>query len=287
MSNSLEIPEIANDDRLAGKTAIVTGGGSDGPLAGSGAAISILFATKGASIVIADYDVPRGQNTAGIIEERGGRAIVVETDVTDPAACHNVAAQALAEFGSLDILVNNAAIAPDEKQHNDELWKRVLDLDLRASKLMADAVVPQMTKQGSGAIVNIASHAGLRAGGGIAYTAAKAGLIGLTKALAYEYGRAGIRANAVAPGHVHTPMGIGYTGWSDQINHARRLRAEAGLLGTEGTGWDVAYAALFLASEEARWITAVTIPVDAGTVEVMPLVMYPVMAAVGASEPAS
>jgi NAD(P)-dependent dehydrogenase (short-subunit alcohol dehydrogenase family) len=140
-----------------------------------------------------------------------------------------------------------------------------------------------MTAAKSGAIVNIASHAGLRAGGGIAYTAAKAGLIGLTKALAYEYGRAGIRANAVAPGHVHTPMGIGYTGWSEEINHARRLRAEAGLLGTEGTGWDVAYAALFLASEEARWITAVTIPVDAGTVEVMPLVMFPVMAAAGAS----
>jgi NAD(P)-dependent dehydrogenase (short-subunit alcohol dehydrogenase family) len=278
VSETLEVPEIAEDHRLAGRTAIVTGGGSHGPLAGSGAAISVLFAAKGANIVIADRDPERGLTTADVVTARGGKAIVVETDVTDPAACHHVAERAVAEFGSLDILVNNAAIAPNEKNHNDELWKAVLDLDLRSAKLMADAVVPQMTKQGSGAIVNIASHAGLRAGGGIAYTAAKAGLIGLTKALAYEYGRAGIRANAVAPGHVHTPMGIGYTGWSDEINHARRLRAEAGLLGTEGTGWDVAYAALFLASEEARWITAVTIPVDAGTIEVMPLVMFPVMA---------
>jgi len=283
VTETLEIPEIAKDNRLLGKTAIVTGGGSDGPLAGSGAAISILFAAKGANIVIADRDTARGKNTAGIVERRGGRAIVVETDVTEPEACHAVAAAAMTEFGRLDILVNNAAIAPNEKEHNDELWKEVLDLDLRSAKLMSDAVVPHMTAARSGAIVNIASHAGLRAGGGIAYTAAKAGLIGLTKALAYEYGRAGIRANAVAPGHVHTPMGIGYTGWSEDINHARRLRAEAGLLGTEGTGWDVAYAALFLASEEARWITAVTIPVDAGTVEVMPLVMFPVMAAAEAS----
>jgi NAD(P)-dependent dehydrogenase (short-subunit alcohol dehydrogenase family) len=285
MAETLEIPEIAEDDRLHGRTALVTGGGSDGPLAGSGAAISILFAAKGANIVIADLDVARGRNTADIVERRGGRAIVVETDVTDPASCHAVATEAMSEFGRLDILVNNAAIAPNEKEHNDELWKKVLDLDLRSAKLMSDAVVPHMTAAGSGAIVNIASHAGLRAGGGIAYTAAKAGLIGLTKALAYEYGRAGIRANAVAPGHVHTPMGIGYTGWSEEINHARRLRAAAGLLGTEGTGWDVAYAALFLASEEARWITAVTIPVDAGTIEVMPLVMFPVMAAGTVSQP--
>jgi NAD(P)-dependent dehydrogenase (short-subunit alcohol dehydrogenase family) len=277
VSETLEIPEMKTDDRLAGKTAIVTGGGSHGALAGSGAAISILFAAKGANIVIADRDTVRGQNTADIVTERGGRAIVVETDVTDPAACHNAADKAVAQFGRLDILVNNAAIAPSEKDHNDELWKTILDLDLRSAKLMSDAVVPHMSAQKSGAIVNIASHAGLRAGGGIAYTAAKAGLIGLTKALAYEYGRAGIRANAVAPGHVHTPMGIGYTGWGPDLNHARRLRAEAGLLGTEGTGWDVAYAALYLASDEARWITAVTIPVDAGTIEVMPIVMYPFM----------
>jgi NAD(P)-dependent dehydrogenase (short-subunit alcohol dehydrogenase family) len=285
MSETLEIPEIGMDERLAGKTAIVTGGGSAGALAGSGAAISILFAAKGANVVIADLDTARGKNTADLIESRGGRAVVVETDVTDPSSALNVADRTVEEFGSLDILVNNAAIAPNEKDHNDELWQRVLDIDLRSAKLMADGAVPHMTRQGGGAIVNIASHAGLRAGGGIAYTAAKAGLIGLTKALAYEYGRAGIRANAVAPGHVHTPMGIGYTGWAEEINHARRLRAEAGLLGTEGTGWDVAYAALFLASEEARWITAVTIPVDAGTIEVMPLVMFPIMAAATDSGP--
>jgi NAD(P)-dependent dehydrogenase (short-subunit alcohol dehydrogenase family) len=152
---------------------------------------------------------------------------------------------------------------------------------------MSDAVIPLMREGGGGSIVNISSHAGLRAGGGIAYTAAKSGLIGLTKALAYEYGRAGIRVNSVAPGHVHTPMGIGYTGWDTELTGARRLRAHAGLLGTEGTAWDVAYASLFLASDEARWITAVTIPVDAGTIEVMPIVMYPHMAKAAEGPPSA
>jgi NAD(P)-dependent dehydrogenase (short-subunit alcohol dehydrogenase family) len=276
----LEVPEIAPDRRLAGKTALVTGGGSSGSLAGSGVAISVLFAAKGAAVVVVDRDERRAQNTQQTIEERRGSAAVFTADITDPDACASAAEFAATRFGGLDILVNNAAIAPAEKgrETSDTLWQEVLNLDLRAAKLMSDAVIPHLRERGGGSIVNISSASGFRAGGGIAYTAAKHGLIGLTKALAYEYGRVGIRVNSVAPGHVHTPMGIGYAGWDTELTGARRLRAHAGLLGTEGTGWDVAYAALFLASDEASWITAVTVPVDAGTIEVMPIVMYPHMA---------
>jgi NAD(P)-dependent dehydrogenase (short-subunit alcohol dehydrogenase family) len=273
-NKSLAIPEIAADERLRGKVAVVTGGGSAGELAGSGAAISVLFAAKGAQVVIVDRDEERGRNTAGLIASRGGEAEVIPADITKAGDCETACAGAVDRFGRLDILVNNAAIAPAEQEPTNELWDEVFELNLKAAKLMSDAAIPRIVAGGGGAIVNIASLAGLVAGGGLAYTAAKTGLIGLTRALAYEHGREGVRVNAVAPGHVLTPMGIGFSGWSDDLNGARRLRASAGLLNTEGTGWDVAYAALFLAGEESRWITATTIPVDAGTSEVMPIVMH-------------
>lgn len=270
----VHVPAISADRRLAGKVAIVTGGGSQGELAGTGVAIAVLFAAKGAHVVIVDRDESRARNTERLIDREGGVAIVHVCDITQPAACEEAAAAAVSGFGRLDILVNNAAILPA-----DERWSDVLELNLHAAKLMIDAVVPQMAKQGGGSIVNIASHAGLRAGVQAPYTAAKGGLIALTKTMAYEHGRAGIRINNIAPGHIHTPMASGFTGYDDELNGARRLRAAAGLLNTEGTAWDVAYASLFLTSDEARWITAATLPVDAGTTEVMPLVMYPQLAA--------
>jgi NAD(P)-dependent dehydrogenase (short-subunit alcohol dehydrogenase family) len=120
--------------------------------------------------------------------------------------------------------------------------------------------------------VMISSVAALQAGGGMAYSAAKAGLIGLANAMAFEYGRQGIRVNCIAPGHLALPMGLGYTGWGDGVN-LRAMRAHASLLGTEGDGWDVATTALFLASDDAKYVTAVTIPVDGGSSTVMPIVM--------------
>ena len=139
---------------------------------------------------------------------------------------------------------------------------------------MSDAVLPQMKSQGSGAIVHISSIAGLVAGGGIAYSASKGGMIAMTKVQAFEYGRMGVRVNSVAPGHVAIPMGLNFKGWEGAGTDAiRRKRASASLLGTEGTGWDVADAVLFLASEESRYITGHTLPVDGGTTEVMPIVM--------------
>ena len=164
-------------------------------------------------------------------------------------------------FGRLDILVNNAAItgAGGVGVSYEEMWNRVIALDLTAVMLMSRSAVPHLRSAGGGAIVNMSSIAAIRGMGSGAYGAAKAGVIGLTYDLAYAHGRDNIRVNCIAPGHLYTPMG-------DQGGpELRERRRRAGLLGTEGTAWDAAWAALFLASDESRWITGAVLPVDAGT----------------------
>lgn len=281
-SEQLSIPDIKRDGRLSGMTAIVTGAGSAGSMGGSGSDIAVLFAAKGANVVLLDRDEARVLHTRHGIDKLGGRCVVSVTDITRLDNCVAAARLALETFGRIDVLVNNAAIAPGEQENTEALWDRILDLNLKAAKLMSDAVLPQMKSQGAGAIVHISSIAGLVAGGGIAYSASKGGMIAMTKAQAFEYGRLGIRVNSVAPGHVAIPMGLNFKGWDGAGSDAiRKKRARASLLGTEGTGWDVAYAALFLASEESGYITGHTLPVDGGTTEVMPIVMASLIEAAG------
>ncbi|MDO8776548.1 MAG: SDR family oxidoreductase [Burkholderiaceae bacterium] len=270
----LSVPDIRRDARLAGITAIVTGAGSAGAMGGSGSDIAVLFAAKGANVVIVDRDEARALHTRHAIERLGGQCVESVTDITRFENCVAAAQLAIKKFGRIDVLVNNAAIAPGEQENTEALWDRILDLNLKAAKLMSDAVLPQMKSQALGSIVHISSIAGLVAGGGIAYSASKGGMIAMTKAQAFEYGRFGIRVNSVAPGHVAIPMGLNFKGWDGAGSEVIRLkRARASLLGTEGTGWDVAYATLFLASEESGYITGHTLPVDGGTTEVMPIVM--------------
>lgn len=270
----LWVPEIARDNRLSGKTAIVTGAGSAGELGGTGSDIAVLFAAKGARVVILDIDDARAGHTKAAIDRIGGGSIIVSADITKSASCADAVATSLAAFGKIDILVNNAAIAPGEQENLELMWDDILSINLKGSKLMSDAVLPEMKARRAGSIVHISSIAGLVAGGGIAYSASKGGIMAMTKAQAFEYGRYGIRVNNVAPGHVAIPMGLNFRGWggagSDMI---RRKRARASLLGTEGTGWDVAHAVLFLASDEAAYVTGHTLPVDGGATAVMPIVM--------------
>ena len=278
---TLEVPEIARDGRLAGQTVIVTGAGSSGEMAGTGAAMAVLFAAKGANVVILDRDEDRAQHTYETVRARGDEATVVIADITEAAQCRRAAETTLAAYGRIDALVNNAAIAPGEQDADEALWDKIVGLNLKAAKLMIDAVLPQMRTQGVGSIINISSIAAVQAGGGQAYSAAKAGLVGLGRAIAFQEGRNGIRVNDVAPGHVAIPMGLGFKGWTDDMaaGDATRLRrARATMLGTEGTGWDVAYAALFFASAESRYVTAVSMPVDGGTTAVFPIVMWPYLA---------
>jgi NAD(P)-dependent dehydrogenase (short-subunit alcohol dehydrogenase family) len=278
----LEIPDLPRYGRLTGRAAIITGAGSHGPMPGTGAAMAVLFASEGANIVILDVDGDRANHTLEAVEGLGGKAVVSATDITDPSACQRAADLAVSQFGAVDVLVNNAAIAPGEQANTDEQWQLVLDINLRGAKLMCDAVIPLMSRQGRGSIVMISSIAAFAAGGGVAYSAAKAGMIGMTKVLAFNHGRKGVRANVVAPGHVAIPMGLGYSGWDDGVNR-RAMRAHATLLGTEGTGWDIAYTSLFLASDESRYVTGVTIPVDGGTTAVMPIVMHDYLTEAAAS----
>lgn len=270
----LDVPPIARDGRLKGKVAVVTGAGSAGQMGGTGADIAILFALKGAKIVLVDIDVERAEHTLATIRSLGGEAIVVRADITSAPACAEVARQAETSFGTVDILINNAAIAPGEQENSEALWDRILDINLKGAKLMSDAVLAGMETKGAGSIVHVSSIAGMIAGGGIAYSASKGGMIAMTKAQAFEYGPSGIRVNNVAPGHVAIPMGLNFKGWDGAgTDVIRQKRARASLLGTEGTGWDVAYAVLFLASDESGYVTGHTLPVDGGTTAVMPIVM--------------
>lgn len=270
----IDVPEIRRDDRLAGKVAIVTGAGSAGRMGGTGSDIAILFALKGAKVVILDSDAARADHTRAAITALGGTAMIAVADIRDGAACRAAVLAAEQAFGTVDILVNNAAIAPGEQDNSEELWDRILDINLKGAKLMSDAVLPGMKSKGAGSIVHVSSIAGLIAGGGIGYSASKGGMIAMTKAQAFEYGPHGIRVNNVAPGHVAIPMGLNFKGWDGAGSDAiRRKRARASLFGTEGTGWDVAWAVLFFASDEAGYVTGQTLAVDGGTTAVMPIVM--------------
>jgi NAD(P)-dependent dehydrogenase (short-subunit alcohol dehydrogenase family) len=272
--SQLDVPDLPRLGRLTGRTAIVTGGGSAGSMPGTGAAMCVLFASEGANVVVLDLDADRAEHTHQTIAELGGSSVVAVADITDPAQCRRASDLAVAEFGRIDVLVNNAAIAPGQQADTDELWQRIINTNLRSAKLMSDVAVPPIKEQGGGSIIMISSIAAWAGGSNIAYSAAKAGMGGLANALAFKHGRSGIRVNVIAPGHVAIPMGLGYPGWSPGLN-TRAMRAEASLLGVEGTGWDVAYTALFLASDEARYVTGVTIPVDGGATAVMPIVMHP------------
>lgn len=271
---ALEVPEIARDGRLSGRTAIVTGAGSAGSMGGTGSDIAVLLAAKGANVIILDVDEERARHTLETVERIDGRAEMVLADVADVASCYAAVASAVNLFGGVDILVNNAAIAPGEQDNLQSTWDAIMAINLQGAKWMSDAVLPHMVERGCGSIVHISSVAGFRAGGGIGYSAAKGALIAMAKVQAFEYGPKGIRVNTVAPGHVAIPMGLGFQGWNEAgTDRMRQRRAKASMLGTEGTGWDVAYAVLFLAGDEAAYITGHTIPVDGGTTEVFPIVM--------------
>ena len=281
MTGQLDVPEIRRDGRLEGKTAIVTGGGSDGELAGSGAAISVTLALKGANVVIIELDDKRARHTLAAIEAEGFTASFFIADITDAAQCQSAVDFTLANFGRVDVLVNNAAIAPGEQEPSEELWDRIVDLNLKATYLLSNAVIATMKTQGGGSIINISSISAFRAGGGAAYSAAKGGMVALGKAMAWDQGKYGIRVNSVAPGHVALPMGLGFTGWTADNEAGKKTRirrARASMLGTEGNGWDIANAVLFYASDESRYVTATAMPVDGGAIEVFPIVMWPQLA---------
>jgi NAD(P)-dependent dehydrogenase (short-subunit alcohol dehydrogenase family) len=262
--------------RVDGKVAIVTGAGSTpGPGVGTGKASAVVLAREGAKVVLVDLFAERAEETKELIEKEGGEALVVQADATQAAECEALVRRAVETFGTVDVLVNNIGRASvgTVVDISEEDWDRAFDINLRTTFLASKYAVPVMAANGGGSIVNICSISALRGDGTAAYSAAKGAMLALTVDMAYSHGRDGIRVNAIAPGHITTPMVHSVSAPGPQAEFMDRMRSEAGLLGTPGDGWDVGWAAAFLASDEARWITGATLPVDSGVLSVTPLLM--------------
>lgn len=246
--------------RLSGKVAIVTGAGSRGPGLGNGKATAILFAREGARVLCVDLVKERAEETAGLVRAEGGEAAAAAADVTRADDCRGVVAEAVERWGGLDVLHNNVGIESRANlmETGEEEWDRVLAVDLKSMLLATQAAVPAIAARGGGAVTCVSSIAGLRGHGRTAYAAAKAGVIGFVTSVAVQLGPQRIRVNAIAPGAVWTPMveSLGA--------QARERRRRANPLGVEGSAWDVAWGAVYLASDEARWVTGHTLVIDGG-----------------------
>jgi NAD(P)-dependent dehydrogenase (short-subunit alcohol dehydrogenase family) len=261
---SISIPPFTQDrPRLADKVAIVTGAGTRSEnVAGVGVASAVLFAAHGAKILIADLDEAAATKTQATIRDAGGEASIHIADVSDETNCRELVEVAVKQFGRLDVLMNSVGISGPGMvtEVTEEVWNRTLDVDLKSMILLCKYAVPAMVENGGGSIINVSSVDGIRAGmtRNIPYAAAKGGMIAATRAMAVHHGRANIRVNCIAPGLLYTSM-------TESLgDKTRDLRRRVAPLGTEGKAEDVALAALFLASDESRWVTGVLLPVDAG-----------------------
>jgi NAD(P)-dependent dehydrogenase (short-subunit alcohol dehydrogenase family) len=261
--------------RLEGKVAIVTGAGSSGPGVGTGKATSILFAREGARVLLVDAAVRHAEGTYESIREEGGEASVFEADVTRAEDCQAMAEAAVERYGGLHILMNNVGVAAIGTviDVEEEDWDRVLKVNLKGMMLTSKYSIPRMIESGGGSVINVSSIDALRSGTMAAivpYSASKGGVISLTSAMAVQHGRDKIRVNCIAPGFLYTPMVAPYL-----TKETRELRRQAAPLGTEGTAWDVAWAAVFLASDESRWVSGIVLPVDGGLLVTTPLSTLP------------
>jgi NAD(P)-dependent dehydrogenase (short-subunit alcohol dehydrogenase family) len=254
--------------RLAGKVAIVTGAGSSGEGIGNGKATAVLFAREGARVLAADMVLERAQETVDMIRAEGGEASAFAADVTKGADAKAMVDEAVRLYGRLDILDNNVGISTraDVTEVTEEQWDHIMAVNVKSIMLCSKYAVPQMVQAGGGSIITISSIAGLRANSSTPYTTSKAAVIGITRSMAGDHGPQGIRVNCIVPGLLYTPMVA-----PRMDADLREVRREAAPLHTEGTGWDVAWAAVFLASDEARWITGVALPVDAGLLVTSPV----------------
>lgn len=250
--------------RMDGKVAIVTGAGSRADGIGNGRAASVLLAREGARVTLVDQNEEWVALTQKMIEAEGGISHAVIADVTAPADCARIVRETVRLWGRLDVLVNNVGIGGAKGTAVEvdlEEWERGLRANVTSMMLMAKCAIPEMIRHGGGSIINLASFAGLFGGHpSLLYPTSKGAVVNMTRAMAAHHAAQGVRVNAVAPGMVYTPM-VYAGGMSEELRAARRNRS---LLKTEGSGWDVGNAVLYLASEESRWVTGIVLPVDAG-----------------------
>lgn len=262
------VPEF-RPRRLDGKVAIVSGGGSGGPGVGNGKAMAVLFAQNGARVVIGDADPAAADETARLIAEAGGDAIAVIADVTNAERCEALVESAVRNYGRLDILVNNVGITGPSKTVVDvteEEWNRVFAVNVTSMMLTSKYAIPAMID--GGVILNTASVGAIRWTERTAYAASKGAVISLTTALAGQHASQGIRVNAILPGGVWTPLvqgeAIAAAVDAEGVERVRLQRRRQALLDVEGTAWDIGYGALYLVSDEARWVTGQALVIDGG-----------------------
>ena len=229
--------------------------------------MAIRFAREGATVAVVDREPENAARTQARIQSEGYVSFAAEADVSRAADCRHVVEEVTRRAGRIDILVNNVGIIDRHSvtSIDRDTWDHVLAVNLTSVMLMCQHAIPVMAAAGGGAIVNIASIAGSLPGGRSAYGTSKAGVIMLSREMAVTYGRANVRVNVVAPGHVYASM------TADASAAARERRRLVSLLGIEGTAWDVAGAALFLASDESRFVTGAVLPVDGGASQIQPL----------------
>jgi NAD(P)-dependent dehydrogenase (short-subunit alcohol dehydrogenase family) len=257
--------------RLAGKVAIVTGAGSVGPGWGNGKATAVLFAREGAKVFAVDRNAAAVEETRIIIASEGGECATHAADVTKEAQVKALVAKCVEAYGTVNVLHNNVGTTDQHGvvETSEEEWDRVLAINLKSMFLMCKHVVPHMERAGGGSIVNISSISAVRHNSRpfIAYYSSKAGILGLTRGVALDHAKVRVRCNAILPGMMNTPMMMEPAKGRmkpDELIGWLKARDATVPYGRAGTGWDVARAALFFASDDSDYVTGQTLVVDGG-----------------------
>ena len=257
--------------RLADKVAIVVGAGqTPGDSIGNGRATAILFAREGAQVLAIDRDLASAAETVKMVEAEGGRAQAFQADATRESDCEALVAACVESWGRIDVLHNNVGIGGGDSgpAHVDEAaWDQIMAVNLKSVVFPCKHALPVMRRQGGGVITNVSSVAAVCSTGIVAYKASKAGVNAYTQSLAIGNAKYGIRANVIMPGLMNTPMaieGISQALGVDKQKLIEERDAQVPLRAKMGTAWDVAYAALYLASDEAGFVTGAALPVDGG-----------------------
>ena len=257
-------------ERVKGKVAIVTGAGSIGPGMGNGKASAIVYAREGARVMLVDHNIDAAEETKDLINKEGGECIVFKADVSKSNDCKSIVENCIQTYGRIDILHNNVGIEVpggiDEISEED--WDKVMTVNLKSMFLTCKYSVPHMVKQGGGSIINISSINAIRTLPALSapYSASKAGVIALTREIAVQYAPKGIRANAILPGLMNTAMVVAALtdAYGGDVKEMTKMRDAMCPMKKQGEGWDTAYLALFLASDEAKYITGAALVIDGG-----------------------